>query len=147
MLNAISISQIHVLDQDQALEFYVGKLGLEVKIDMDLGFMRWLTVVVSGDPSREILLEVPGPPAMDEATAATAREMLTKGAAGGWVGFNTTDIYKTFEALVAAGVEVTQEPMERFYGIDCGIRDPFGNAIRILQPADATPNGDSDDSK
>jgi hypothetical protein len=108
---------------------------------MDLGFMRWLTVAVPGQPEREILLEVPGPPAMDEATAAQARELVTKGAAGGWIGFTTSDIHNTFEQLVAADVEVTQEPIERFYGMDCGIRDPFGNAIRILQPANP-PTGE-----
>jgi len=135
MLNAITLSQIYVLDQDEALDFYVGKLGLEVKTDMDLGFMRWLTVTVPGEPGREILLELPGPPAMDEATAEQVREMVTKGATGGWIGFTTEDCRKTYDALVARGVEFTQEPIERFYGTDCGLRDPFGNAIRIVQPA------------
>lgn len=135
MFDSIYITQLLVLDQEEALEFYVGKLGLEVKTDMDLGFMRWLTVAVPGRPDREILLEVPGAPAMDEATAEQARALVTKGAAGGWIGFTTSDIHTTFDRLVAAGVEVTQEPIERFYGIDCGVRDPFGNAIRILQPA------------
>ena len=62
MFNASASRQIFVLDQDQALDFYVGKLGLEVSADMDLGFMRWLTVRVPGDAEREILLERPGPP-------------------------------------------------------------------------------------
>jgi catechol 2,3-dioxygenase-like lactoylglutathione lyase family enzyme len=137
MLNAINLSQIYVLDQDEAVEFYVGKLGLEVKTDMDLGFMRWLTVAVPGEPGREILLELPGPPAMDEATAEQVREMVTKGATGGWIGFTTDDCSTTYETLVAKGVEFTQEPIERFYGTDCGLRDPFGNAIRIVQPAPA----------
>ena len=135
MLNAITLSQIYVLDQDEALDFYVGKLGLEVKTDMDLGFMRWLTVAVPGEPGREILLELPGPPAMDEATAEQVREMVAKGATGGWIGFTTEDCKTTYETLVAKGVEFTQEPIERFYGTDCGLRDPFGNAIRIVQPA------------
>ncbi len=133
MLNAITLSQLYVLDQDQALDFYVGKLGLEVKVDQDLGFMRWLTVTVPGEPGREILLEVPGPPALDAATAEQVREMVTKGAGGGWIGFSTDDCRKTYEALLARGVEFTQEPIERAYGIDCGLRDPFGNAIRIVQ--------------
>ncbi|HKS45163.1 MAG TPA: VOC family protein [Amycolatopsis sp.] len=134
MLNAITLSQIFVLDQDEALDFYVGKLGLEVKEDQDLGFMRWLTVTVPGEPGREILLEKPGPPRMSEQTAEQVRDVLTKGAAGGWIGFATDDCHKTYEDLVAKGVEFTQEPMDRPYGIDCGLRDPFGNAIRILQP-------------
>jgi catechol 2,3-dioxygenase-like lactoylglutathione lyase family enzyme len=135
MLNAITISHIWVLDQDQALDFYVGKLGLEVGTDMDLGFMRWLTVRVPGDESRNILLEKPGPPAMDEATAAQVRELVAKGASGFTVAFSTDDCQKTYETLKARGVEFTQEPTERFYGTDIGVRDPFGNHIRITQPA------------
>ncbi|GHF02188.1 glyoxalase [Amycolatopsis deserti] len=134
MFNAITLSQIFVTDQDEALDFYVGKLGFEVKVDQDLGFMRWLTVCVPGEPGREILLEKPGPPAMDEATASQVRELLAKGATGGWIGLTTDDCRKTYEQLLAKGVEFTQEPTERPYGIDCGLRDPFGNAIRINQP-------------
>ena len=74
MYSRITITSLFVLDQDEALDFYVGKLGLEVHTDLDLGFMRWLTVCVPGDRSREILLERPGPPAMDEATAALDEE-------------------------------------------------------------------------
>ncbi|MEV4464141.1 VOC family protein [Micromonospora echinofusca] len=132
-MNAISRSQIYVLDQDEALDFYVGKLGLEVNTDQDLGFMRWLTVNLPGDPEREILLEKPGPPALDPATAEQVRELLTKGALGGYLFMTTDDAHKTYEDLVAKGVEITDEPMERPYGIDFGIRDPFGNKIRIGQ--------------
>jgi uncharacterized glyoxalase superfamily protein PhnB len=133
MLKSIVLSQIFVLDQDEALEFYVGKLGLEVKNDIPLGFMRWLTVGVPGEVDREILLELPGPPAMDTSTADQVRELVTKGATGGWIGFTTDDCRQTYQTLLARGVEFTQEPTERFYGIDCGLRDPFGNAIRITQ--------------
>jgi catechol 2,3-dioxygenase-like lactoylglutathione lyase family enzyme len=133
MFTAIPLSQIYVLDQNEALDFYVGKLGLEVKNDIDMGFMRWLTIGVPGEPGREVLLEVPGPPALNEATANQVREMVTKGATGGWLGFTTNDCQKTYDELMAKGVEFAQEPVERFYGIDCGLRDPFGNAIRITQ--------------
>src|SRR6267378_754460 len=109
MFNALLISSIYVLDQDKAIDFYVGKLGLEVNTDQDLGFMRWLTVNVPGD-SRQILLEKPGPPAQDPKTAERIRELVTK------------------------GVEITEEPTKRDYGIDCGLRDPFGNHIRFMQP-------------
>ena len=74
---------------------------------------------------------------MDEATAEQVRELVTKGATGGWLGFATDDCQATYETLLAAGVEFTQEPVRQAYGIDCGLRDPFGNAIRIMQP---TPN-------
>ena len=135
MLNAINISSIFVLDQDEALDFYVGKLGLEVATDVDMGFMRWLTVRVPGDPDRQILLERPGPPAMDDATAEQVRELVTKGATGFAAGFVTDDCRATYEELRAKGVEFTQEPTEHFYGVDCGLRDPFGNNMRIVQPA------------
>jgi catechol 2,3-dioxygenase-like lactoylglutathione lyase family enzyme len=134
MLNSIRISNVFVLDQDEALDFYVGKLGLEVNTDADLGFMRWLTLSVPGDPAREILLERPGPPSMDDATAGDLRELVTKGAAG-WIGFTTDDCRGTYDALLARGVEFSQEPMEQSYGIDCALRDPFGNNIRIVQLA------------
>jgi catechol 2,3-dioxygenase-like lactoylglutathione lyase family enzyme len=135
MLTGIRLSSVFVLDQDEALDFYVGTLGLEVAADIDLGYMRWLTVRVAGDPSREIVLEAPGPPAMDAGTADTVRELVTKGATAGWVGFTTDDCRKTYETLAAKGVEFTEEPTERFYGIDCALRDPFGNAVRISQLA------------
>jgi catechol 2,3-dioxygenase-like lactoylglutathione lyase family enzyme len=133
MLKNIRLTQIFVLDQDEALDFYVGKLGLEVATDQDLGFMRWLTVRLPGETDREILLETPGPPAMDDATAEQVRELVSKGATGGWIGFSTDDCRKTYEALQERGVEFTEEPTERSYGIDCALRDPFGNAIRITQ--------------
>ena len=125
-----------VLDQDEALDFYVNKLGLELSTDLDLGFMRWLTVRVPGDPGREILLERPGPPAMDEKTAAQVRELVTKGAMGGWLCITTADAHGTYETLRGRGVEITDEPSTKPYGIDFGIRDPFGNAIRIGQMFD-----------
>jgi catechol 2,3-dioxygenase-like lactoylglutathione lyase family enzyme len=135
LLNAVTHSQIFVLDQDEALDFYVGKLGLEVNSDVDMGFMRWLTVSVPGQPDREILLERPGPPNHDDATAEQIRELVTKGAMGGWLIFTTDDIHRTYAELVQKGVEFTQEPTEYFYGTDCGLRDPFGNNLRIGQLA------------
>jgi catechol 2,3-dioxygenase-like lactoylglutathione lyase family enzyme len=133
MIKNVRISQIYVLDQDEALAFYVDKLGLKVNTDQDLGFMRWLTVSVPDDPQREILLERPGAPSLDDATAEQVREMLTKGAAGGHLFFTTDDARQTYQELVDRGVEVTDEPSERPYGIDFGLRDPFGNHIRIAQ--------------
>jgi catechol 2,3-dioxygenase-like lactoylglutathione lyase family enzyme len=135
MFDAITHSSVYVLDQDQALDFYVGTLGLEVVSDVDLGFMRWLTICVPGAPGREILLEKPGPPAMSEQTAAQVRELVTKGAMGLACILSTDDCRKTYEELKARGVEFTQEPVEQPYGVDCALRDPFGNHIRITQPA------------
>lgn len=138
MLNKTRISHIFVFDQDEALDFYVGKLGLEVADDVDLGFMRWLTVRVPGDdPDRIILLEKPGPPAMDAATAEQLRELIAKGASGFAVGFTTDDARKIYDELKAKGVELTDGPNEQPYGIDFGGRDPFGNHFRIVQPPTA----------
>jgi predicted enzyme related to lactoylglutathione lyase len=130
MLTSNNLSSIFVLDQDEALAFYTGVLGLEVGADIDFGAMRWLTVRVPGS-DHEILLERPGAPAHDEKTAETIRELVSKGAGGGWLAFTTDDVRTTFERVVAAGVDVTQEPMDQPYGTDFAIRDPFGNAIRI----------------
>ena len=133
MISSLGTTQIYVLDQDQALDFYVGKLGMEVREDVDLGFMRWLTVSVPGDSSRAILLEKPGGPYMSEETVAQVRELLSKGATGGHLFFRCDDAHKTYAQLKEAGVELTEEPVEQPYGIDFGLRDPFGNHIRIAQ--------------
>ncbi len=135
MYNHINISHVFVLDQDEALDFYVNKLGLELGADVDFGPMRWLTVRVPGDPAREILLELPGPPGMDEESGRLTRELVTKGATGFTFGLTTDDCQKTYETLRDRGVEFTQEPTQQPYGIDCGARDPFGNHFRIVQLA------------
>lgn len=133
MLTGITISQVYVPDQDQALDFYVGKLGMEVREDMDFGPMRWLTVMVPGHPERAVLLERPGAPSLSEETAAEVRALISKGAAGGHLFFACDDAYKTHAELKAKGVEITEEPVDRGYGIDFGLRDPFGNHLRIAQ--------------
>ncbi len=111
----------------------MGKLGLEVKADYTRGGFRWLTVGVPGEPIPEIVLDVPGPPVMDEKTAQQVRDLVTKGAIG-FLALKTDDCFGTYERLRAKGVEFTQEAIDHGYGIDCGLRDPFGNQIRILQP-------------
>lgn len=146
MFNTLLISSLYVLDQDDALDFYVGKLGLQVNTDQDLGFMRWLTVNVPGD-DRQILLETPGAPALDAKTAAQVRELVTKGATGGHLFFTTSDCWKTYNELRAKGVEFSEEPTERPYGIDCGLRDPFGNHIRFSQPISAAVSAGADEKR
>lgn len=125
------LSSIFVLDQDEALAFYVGVLGLEVSADLDFGPMRWLTVRVPGDTDREILLERPGAPAHDPATETEVRALVSKGAGGGWLAFQTEDVDAAHAELVAQGVEITQPPTNMSYGRDFGLRDPFGNNLRI----------------
>ena len=133
MLNAITITGIYVPDQDQALDFYVGKLGFEVTNDMQFGPMRWLTIALPGRPDRQVLLEKPGPPSMSEETAAQVRDLISKGAAGGHLFFQCDDAYRTHAELKDKGVEISEEPVDQPYGIDFGLRDPFGNHLRIAQ--------------
>jgi uncharacterized glyoxalase superfamily protein PhnB len=131
----LNVASVMVLDQDEALDFYVTKLGLEKAQDIHQGPFRWLTVRAPGEPGIEIFLQEPGPPVQDEATAAQLRELIAKGAMGGLV-IQTDDCRALYENLKARGVtDFTQEPTDHFYGTDMGVRDPFGNAIRILQPA------------
>jgi catechol 2,3-dioxygenase-like lactoylglutathione lyase family enzyme len=138
MIAKLSVTSIWVLDKDEALDFYVNKLGLEKGQDIKQGAYRWLTVRVPGEPGTDISLEQPGPPVQDEATAAQLRELISKGAMGGLV-FVTDDVRGLYETLKKRGVtDFTQEPADNFYGTDMGIRDPFGNAIRILQPKKVT---------
>ena len=132
MITKLNVASIFVLDKDEALDFYVNKLGLEKGQDVRQGSYRWLTVRVPGNGT-EISLEQPGSPLHDDVTAAQLRELIAKGAMSSLV-FNTDDVRGLYETLQARGVtDFTQEPIEHFYGTDMGLRDPFGNAIRILQ--------------
>jgi extradiol dioxygenase family protein len=133
MITKLNIASIFVLDKDEALEFYVGMLGLEKGNDVQQGSYRWLTVRVPGGDGTEISLEQPGPPLHDEATAEQLRELVTKGAMTGLV-LNTDNVQQLYESLRARGfTDFTQEPTSHFYGTDMGLRDPSGNAIRVLQ--------------
>jgi catechol 2,3-dioxygenase-like lactoylglutathione lyase family enzyme len=134
MITKLNVATIYVLDKEEALDFYVNKLGLEVGNDVRQGDYRWLTVRVPGGET-EVSLDQPGAPLHDEATAAQIRELITKGAMSGLV-FVTDDVRGLYDALRERGVtDFTQEPTDHFYGTDMGIRDPFGNPIRVLQQA------------
>ena len=135
-ITSLHIRSVPFLDQDEALDFYTTHLGFEVRDDIDLGFMRWLTVGVPGQDT-SILLELVGGPQHDETTAAQVRQLVTKGALGGLF-LTSSDVHATYAALRDAGVEITQEPVTQPYGTDFGIRDPFGNQIRINQFNDAS---------
>ncbi|WP_210503162.1 VOC family protein [Nocardioides xinjiangensis] len=134
-ITSLHLRSVPVLDQDEALDFYTTHLGFEVRDDIDLGFMRWLTVGVPGQDTA-LLLELVGGPQHDESTAKQVRELVTKGALGGLF-LISDDVQATYAALRDAGVEITQEPVEQPYGTDFGIRDPFGNHVRINQPSGA----------
>jgi uncharacterized glyoxalase superfamily protein PhnB len=132
----ISNAQVWVDDQDEALEFYTQKVGFEVRSDVtipELGNFRWLTVGPSSQPDVALaLVAIPGPPVMDAKTAEQVRALMAKGFAG-TVFLATDDCQASYEELKARGVEFSEAPEERPYGIDSAFRDPFGNHIRLTQ--------------
>ena len=132
----IANAQLWVHDQDEALAFYTEKLGFEVRSDAtlpELGDFRWLTVSPAGQPDVAIvLMAIPGPPVMDEEVANQVRSLMARGFAG-TVFLATDDVQASYEELKARGVEFTEEPEERPYGIDSGFRDPSGNSFRLTQ--------------
>jgi catechol 2,3-dioxygenase-like lactoylglutathione lyase family enzyme len=132
----IANAQLWVHDQDEALAFYTNKLGLEVRADVtlpELGDFRWLTVGPAGQPDFAIvLMAIPGPPVMDVETAEQVRTLMAKGFAG-TVFLTTDDCHASYEELKARGVEFTEPPEERPYGIDSGFRDPSGNSLRLTE--------------
>jgi uncharacterized glyoxalase superfamily protein PhnB len=132
----ISNAQLWVHDQEEALAFWTEKVGMEVRADVtlaELGDFRWLTV---GPPGQEdvtiVLMAIPGPPVMDAETADQVRELMAKGFAG-TVFLATDDCHASYEELRARGVEFSETPEERPYGIDSGFRDPSGNSIRLTE--------------
>jgi uncharacterized glyoxalase superfamily protein PhnB len=125
-----------VHDQDEALEYYTKKLGMEVRADVtmpEMGNFRWLTVAPPGQEDAAItLMAIPGPPVMDDETRQQVQALMAKGFAGA-VFLTTDDVRADYEGLRARGVEFTEEPEERPYGIDTGLRDPSGNHLRLTQ--------------
>jgi len=135
----LATAQLWVHDQDQALEFYTRKLGMEVRQDVtlaEMGNFRWLTVGPAGQPDVSIvLMPIPGPPVMDPDTAEQVKDLMSKGFAG-TVFLTTDDVRTEYEQLKSRGVEFTEDPEERPYGIDSGFRDPSGNSFRLTQVRD-----------
>jgi catechol 2,3-dioxygenase-like lactoylglutathione lyase family enzyme len=129
-------AQLWVHDQDEALEFYTKKLGMEVRADVtlpEMGNFRWLTVGPAGQPDVSIvLMAIPGPPVMDPETAEQVRSLMAKGFAG-TIFLTTDDVYADYERLKSRGVEFSEHPEERPYGIDSGFHDPSGNSFRLTQ--------------
>jgi uncharacterized glyoxalase superfamily protein PhnB len=132
----IANAQLWVHDQDEALAFYTKKLGMEVRSDVtlaEMGNFRWLTVGPVGQPDISIaLMAIPGPPVMDSDTAEQVRSLMAKGFSG-TIFLTTDDCQASYEELKGRGVEFTEQPEERPYGIDSAFRDPSGNAIRLTE--------------
>src|SRR6478752_5883718 len=132
----IANAQLWVHDQEEALAFYTEKLGFEVRSDVtlpEMGDFRWLTVGPAGQEDVSIvLMAIPGPPVIDEETAGQIEALMSKGFAGS-VFLTTDDCQASYEELRARGVEFTEPPERRPYGIDSGFRDPSGNSIRLTE--------------
>jgi uncharacterized glyoxalase superfamily protein PhnB len=132
----IANAQLWVHDQDEALAFYTEKVGMEVRADVtlpEMGDFRWLTVGPAGQEDFSIvLMAIPGPPVMADDTAEQVRALMAKGFAG-TVFLTTDDCQASYEELKARGVEFTEAPEERPYGIDSGFRDPSGNSLRLTE--------------
>jgi predicted enzyme related to lactoylglutathione lyase len=132
----IANAQLWVHDQEEALDFYTRKVGMEVRSDVtvpELGNFRWLTVGPADQPDVSIvLMAVPGPPVIDAESGEKLREVMAKGHAG-TVFLTTPDCQATYEELSGRGVEFTEKPEQRPYGIDAAFRDPSGNHLRLTQ--------------
>ncbi len=132
MSQGIGVVGLYVRDQQEALGFYVGKLGFSVHTDVGNGDYRWLTVQHPDQPSFQLGLFVPGPPALDAETALAMRAMVAKGAMPPLV-LTVADCRAAYDRLLAAGVEFTQEPIDRYGTVDAGFRDPSGNGWKMIQ--------------
>ena len=132
----IASAQLWVRDQDEALDFWTRKVGMEVTSDVtvpEMGNFRWLAVSPPGQPDIAIvLMAIPGAPVMDGATADDVRSLMSKGFAG-TVFLTTDDCRRSYEELKARGVEFSEEPEDRPYGVDAGFHDPSGNSVRLTQ--------------
>jgi len=134
----IANTQVWVHDQDEALAFYTEKLGFEVRSDVtvpELGNFRWLAVAPPGQDEFSLVLMAIPEGLMDDETRAKVQELMGKGFAG-TLFLTTDDVRRDYEELKARGVEFTEAPEERPYGIDSGLRDPSGNSIRLTQVTD-----------
>ena len=132
MSQGVSVVGLYVRNQDEALAFYTEKMGFRVHTDVKNGPFRWLTVQHPDQPSFQLGLFVPGPPVLDAASAAALHALVAKGAMPPLV-LEVDDVRATYERMKAAGVEFTQEPVARFGSVDANLRDPSGNAWKIVQ--------------
>jgi catechol 2,3-dioxygenase-like lactoylglutathione lyase family enzyme len=132
MSQGVEVVGLYVRDQDEALQFYVEKLGFRVHTDVRNGDFRWLTVQHPDQPSFQLGLFKPGPPMLDEATAQAVRAIVAKGAMPPLV-LTVDDCRAAYDRMVTRGVEFTQEPVDRFGTVDAGFRDPSGNGWKMIQ--------------
>ena len=132
MSQGVQMVGLYVRDQDEALTFYVEKLGFRVHTDVRNGDYRWLTVQHADQPSFQLGLMAPGPPVHDAATAQTLRAIVAKGAMPPLV-LVVDDCRAAYNQLHAKGVEFTQAPVDRYGAVDAGFRDPSGNGWKMIE--------------
>jgi catechol 2,3-dioxygenase-like lactoylglutathione lyase family enzyme len=131
MSQGVQVVGLYVRDQDEAIAFYE-KLGFRVHTDVKNGPFRWLTVQHPEQPSFQLGLFAPGPPVLDDATVQSVRAIVAKGAMPPLV-LAVNDCRATCEQIRAKGVEITQEPVDRYGTVDAGFRDPSGNGWKMIQ--------------
>src|SRR5689334_17798755 len=139
MTQGVDVVGVYVRDQDEALAFYVEKLGFRVHTDVRNGNYRWLTVQHPEQPSFQLGLFKPGPPVHDAATARTLDEVVAKGAMPPLV-LVVDDCRAAYERLGARGVEFTQPPVDRYGAVDAGFRDPSGNGWKLIEARAKAPS-------
>jgi len=132
MTQHVAVVGLYVHDQEEALRFYVDKLGFAVHTDATNGDYRWLTVQSPDQPDFQLGLFAPQPPTVDEATARSLREIVAKGAMPPLV-LTVSDCQAAYDRFLAAGVEFTQEPIARYGSVDASFRDPSGNGWKLVQ--------------
>ncbi len=132
MTQGVGVAGIYVRDQDEALDFYVGKVGFSVHTDARNGDYRWLTVRYTDQPTFQLGLFAPQPPTVDEATAQTVLEIVAKGAMPPLV-LMVDDCRAAYDRMRERGVEFTQEPMDRYGNVDANFRDPSGNGWKLVE--------------
>ena len=132
MSQGVEMVGLYVRDQDEAVEFYVEKVGFRIHTDVKNGDYRWLTVQHPEQPSFQLGLFEPGPPVLDAATAQSLRALVAKGAMPPLV-LTVDDCRAAYERMCALGVEFTQEPVERYGAVDAGFRDPSGNGWKMIE--------------
>ena len=131
MNQGVDVVGLYVRDQDEALAFYVEKLGFRVHTDVRNGGFRWLTVQHPEQPSFQLGLFRPGPPMQDDATAQALQALVAKGAMPPLV-LAVNNCRAAYDRLIGLGVEFTQEPIDRFGTVDAGFRDPSGNGWKMI---------------
>lgn len=132
MTQGVQVAGIYVHDQDEALQFYVDRLGFRVHTDARNGDYRWLTVQHPDQPDFQLGLFRPQPPTVDDATAQELLKAVAKGAMPPLV-LAVADCQATYAAMQARGVEFTQEPIARYGSVDASFRDPSGNGWKLIQ--------------